>query len=126
MPMSKASALNVFKSLVTSRRTRRVVRVEKRKSDRKSNQEVTVHLIDDDGTQVPFDSFDLSAGGIHLRSEFLLYPGDEVILQIEIPGSHAPLLVVAGDDDECSPSLTVCTVGAHGSWREGSRARVRV
>ncbi len=61
---------------------------------RRPCDDVVVHLIDDDGTMIPFESFDLNHGGMFLRSDLLMYPGDEVVLQLEVPGAPAPLLVI--------------------------------
>jgi Tfp pilus assembly protein PilZ len=110
--MSKSNAATSVISFITSRRTRAVAHAEKRAGTRIRSSEVSVHLVDDDGSLIPFDSFDLSAGGINLRSDLLYYPGDEIILQIGIPGQPAPLVIVGevvrvDMDNDASPGMGV-------------------
>ena len=91
--MKSRSAASIF-SCFTSRRSKIPKKDEKRAAMRVPADRATVHLLDDDGSLIPFESFDLSAGGIYLRSELLYYPGDELILQIDIPGLSEPLVII--------------------------------
>ena len=94
-------------------------RVNRRMSTRRSLEDVSIELVDEQGDSVAFDCFDLSAVGVYLHSDLLLFEGEELLLRLSLPSSRRPFSVkgkvVRADvgDSQGSPGMGVafCDIG---------------
>ncbi len=68
-------------------------RANRRKSSRRSLEDVSIELVDDQGYSMAFDCFDLSAVGVYLHSDLLLFEGEELLLRLSLPSSRRPFSV---------------------------------
>ena len=55
--------------------------------------ELSIELIDEGGSAVAFECFDLSAVGVYIYSDLLLSPGEIVHLRLKLPWSIRPVHV---------------------------------
>ncbi len=56
-------------------------------------EDVSIELVDEQGDAMAFDCFDLSAVGVYLHSDLLLYEGEELLLRLSLPSSRRPFSV---------------------------------
>lgn len=68
-------------------------RVNRRTSTRRSMEDVSIELVDEQGDVMAFDCFDLSAVGVYLHSDLLLFEGEELLLRLSLPSSRRPFSV---------------------------------
>ena len=69
-----------------SRRARQTVNPGRRRYTK-------IELVDEFGTAIAFDRFDLTYSGVYLHSELVMYPGEEVTLKIDLVGEYLPIVL---------------------------------
>ncbi|MCP4599789.1 MAG: hypothetical protein GY847_04485 [Proteobacteria bacterium] len=95
----KGSTRTSRRQRLTSRRTR--------------TKQATIEILDDHLAAASFDHFELKADQVYLHSDFLLCPGDEVLLHISLSTCREPLnaigVVVRAEtgDDGLRPGMAV-------------------